>query len=62
MILASGWTVTFALMAILIGLLFVPGMAVIFVFPFAHAAYAAYKVSQGENYSYPLVADLIEDR
>jgi uncharacterized Tic20 family protein len=32
------------------------------VFPFVHSAYAAYKVSQGEDYRYPLVADLIENR
>lgn len=61
-ILAAGWTVTFALMAVLIGFLLVPGMAVISVFPFLHGAYAAYKVSQGEDYRYPFVADLIEAR
>lgn len=61
-ILAAGWTVTFALMAVLIGFLLVPGMALISIFPFAHSAYAAYKVSQGENYRYPVIADLIENR
>lgn len=61
-VLAAGWTVTFALMAILIGFLLVPGMLVISIVPFAHSAYAAYKVSQGEDYRYPIVADLIENR
>ena len=61
-ILAVGWAVTFALMAVLIGFLLVPGMALISVFPFAHSAYAAYKVGQGENYRYPVIADLIENR
>jgi uncharacterized Tic20 family protein len=61
-ILAAGWTVTFALMAVLIGFLLVPGMLVISIVPFAHSAYAAYKVSQGEDYRYPVVADLIENR
>ena len=61
-ILAAGWAVTFALMAILIGFLLVPGMALVSIFPFVHSAYAAYKVSQGEDYRYPVVADLIENR
>lgn len=61
-ILAAGWAVTFALMAVLIGFLLVPGMAVISVFPFAHSIYAAYKVSQGEDYRYPIIADFIENR
>ena len=61
-ILAVGWAVTFALMTVLIGFLLVPGMALISVFPFAHSAYAAYKVGQGENYRYPVIADLIENR
>ncbi len=61
-ILAAGWAITGLLTVILIGFLLVPGMAVISVFPFLHSAYAAYKVSQGEDYRYPFVADLIENR
>jgi hypothetical protein len=30
--------------------------------PFANAAYAAYRVGRGDDYRYPFVADLIEDR
>jgi uncharacterized Tic20 family protein len=48
-ILAVGWTIT--------GLLTV--MIVLSVVPFVHMAYAAYKVNQGVDYRYPLVADLI---
>lgn len=61
-ILAAGWTITGLLTFILVGFLLVPGMAVISVFPFLHSAYAAYRVSQGEDYRYPFVADLIENR
>lgn len=61
-ILAAGWAITGLLTFILIGFLLIPGMALISVFPFIHAAYAAYRVSQGEDYRYPWVADLIEDR
>ncbi|MGF1473349.1 MAG: DUF4870 domain-containing protein [Rubrobacteraceae bacterium] len=61
-ILAAGWAITGILTFILIGFLLIPGMAVISVFPFLHSAYAAYKVSQGEDYRYPVIADLIENR
>lgn len=61
-ILAAGWALTVALMAVLIGFLLVPGMLVISVLPFAHSVYAAYRVSQGEDYRYPIVADLIDNR
>lgn len=61
-ILAAGWAITGLLTFILIGFLLIPGMALISVVPFVHAAYAAYRVSRGENYRYPWVADLIEDR
>lgn len=61
-VLAVGWTVTGLLMAVLIGFLLVPVMIVATVFPFAHSAYAAYKVNNGEDFRYPLIADLIEGR
>ena len=61
-LLAAGWAVTGLLMLILIGFLLVPVMALLTLAPFANAAYAAYRVSQGIDYHYPVVADLIEDR
>jgi uncharacterized protein len=61
-LLSVGWAFTGLLMLILIGFLLVPVMALLTFVPFAHAAYAAYKVSQGSQYHYLFVADLIEDR
>jgi uncharacterized protein len=61
-ILAVGWTVTGLLTMILIGFLLIPVMAVVSVVPFVHAAYAAYRVSKGEEYRYPVAADLTEGR
>lgn len=61
-ILGVGWALTGLLTFVLIGFLLIPGMAVISVFPFVHSAYAAYRVSKGEDYRYPYVADLIENR
>jgi len=61
-LLGIGWAFTGLLMLILIGFLLVPVMALLTLVPFAHAAYAAYKVSRSSDYRYLLVADLIEDR
>jgi uncharacterized Tic20 family protein len=61
-ILAVGWTVTGLLTMILIGFLLIPVMAVVSVVPFVHAAYAAYRVSKGDEYRYPIAADLTEGR
>jgi uncharacterized protein len=58
-ILAVGWTVTGLLTIILVGFLLFPVMIVLSFVPFVHMAYAAYKVSQGVDYRYPLVADLV---
>ena len=58
-ILAVGWTITALLTVIIVGLLLIPVMIVLSVVPFLHMAYAAYKVNQGIDYRYPLVADLI---
>ncbi len=58
-LLGVGWTLTGLLTFVLIGFLLTPGMAVISIFPFAHAAYAAYRVGKGEDYRYPYVADLV---
>jgi uncharacterized protein len=47
-----GWTVTFALMAILVGFLLVPVMAVVTLAPFVQASYEAYMAyrSGGRRY------------
>ena len=61
-ILTAGWIVTGVLTIVLIGFLLMPVMALITVFPFAHSAYAAYRVYKDGDYRYPFVADLIERR
>lgn len=58
-ILVMGWTITGLLTLVLIGFLLIPVMALVTVFPFAHAAYAAYKVNKYGEYRYPLIADMI---
>jgi uncharacterized Tic20 family protein len=58
-ILAVGWTLTGLLTMILIGFLLIPVMAVASVVPFVHAGYAAYRVSKGDDYRYPVAADLV---
>jgi uncharacterized protein len=47
-----GWTVTFALMAILIGFLLVPVMAVVTLAPFVQASYEAYLAYRGDGRRY----------
>jgi uncharacterized Tic20 family protein len=42
-----GWTVTFALMAVLVGFLLVPVMILVTLAPFAQASYEAYRVYVG---------------
>ena len=59
-ILAVGWTVAALLTIIIVGFLLFPVMFVLSFVPFVHMAYAAYKVSQGVDYRYPLVADLVD--
>jgi uncharacterized Tic20 family protein len=59
-ILAVGWTVAGILTIVLIGFLLIPVMIVATVVPFVHMSYAAYKVSQGVDYRYPFVADMID--
>src|ERR687885_690402 len=61
-ILAIGWAFTGLLTMILIGFLLIPVMALVSVVPFVHAAYAAYRVSKGEEYRYPVAADLADGR
>jgi uncharacterized Tic20 family protein len=59
-ILAVGWTVAGLITIILVGFLLFPVMIVLTIVPFVHMGYAAYKVSQGVDYRYPWVADLLE--
>jgi uncharacterized Tic20 family protein len=59
-ILVVGWFVTLILSFVLIGLLFIPVMFVASLIPFVHGCYAAYKVSQGVDYRYPIIADRID--
>jgi uncharacterized Tic20 family protein len=61
-ILAVSWTATALLMVLLIGFVLIPVMAIISVVPFVQAGYAAYKVSNGEDYRYPFAANLVESR
>jgi uncharacterized Tic20 family protein len=61
-ILAVGWILTTLLMVVLVGFLLIPVMIVVSVLPFVHAGYAAYKVSQGDEYRYPVAAGLAERR
>ena len=42
-----GWSITFALMAVLIGFLLVPVMALVTLGPFVQASYEAYRVFRG---------------
>lgn len=59
-ILTVGWTVTFVLTLVIIGFLLIPVMMVLSLVPFIHQCYAAYRVSQGEDYRYPFIADMID--
>ncbi len=61
-ILAVGWIVTGLLTIVIIGFFLMPLMFLVSIVPFVHAGYAAYRVSNGEDYRYFLVADLIEGR
>ncbi len=59
-ILSIGWIVTGILMFVLIGFLLVPVMLLASLVPFIHQCYAAYKVNQGVDYRYPIIADTID--
>ena len=48
-----GWTITFALMAVLVGFLLVPVMAVVTLAPFVQASYEAYLAYRGDGRRYP---------
>ena len=59
-ILFVGWFVTGILSIIFIGLLLIPIMLIATLVPFVHQCYAAYKVYQGVDYRYPVIADMID--
>lgn len=59
-ILFVGWSITFLLMFVLIGFLLAPVMAIASLVPFVHMCYAAYKVYQGVDYRYPVIADMVD--
>jgi uncharacterized protein len=59
-ILVVGWSVAGLLTIIVVGFLLFPVMIVLTIVPFVHMAYAAYKVSQGIDYRYPWIAELVE--
>jgi uncharacterized Tic20 family protein len=61
-ILTVGWIVAGLLTAVLVGFLLFPVMILLTVVPFVHMGYAAYKVSQGVDYRYPVIADMIDGR
>lgn len=47
---------------VIVGVFLIPVMALVSVGPFVHAAYAAYRMSKGEDYRYPFAADIFESR
>ena len=59
-LLFIGWTVTFVLSFVFIGLLLIPVMVLVSLVPFVHQCYAAYKVYQGVDYHYPVIADMVD--
>ena len=61
-VLGIGWSLTILLTFVLVGFLLIPAMAILTLVPLAHMGYAAYRVGKGEEYRYPVVADLIENR
>jgi uncharacterized Tic20 family protein len=59
-ILSVGWSITYILMFVLIGFVLIPVMAIASIVPFVHQCYAAYKISQGVDYRYPIIADRVD--
>jgi uncharacterized Tic20 family protein len=60
--IAAGWGIALLLTIVLIGFLLFPVMALLTLVPLVHAVYAAYRVSKGEDFRYPIIADLIDNR
>ena len=59
-ILSVGWSITYILMFVLIGFVLVPVMTIASIVPFVHQCYVAYKVSQGADCRYPIIADRVD--
>lgn len=59
-ILTVGWTITTLLMVVIVGFLLLPVMILLTFVPFVHAGYAAYRVSQGHDYRYIGISNLLE--
>lgn len=59
-LLVAGWFTTFVLTFVLIGFLLIPVMMLASLVPVVHGCYAAYKVNQGVDYRYPIIADKID--
>lgn len=59
-ILTVGWTLSFVLAFVLIGLVMMPFLALATLVPFIHGAYAAYQVNKGVDYRYPFIADRLD--
>lgn len=59
-VLTVGWAITGLLTIVLIGFLLMPFMALASLIPFAHGAYAAYRVKQGVEYRYPFIANMLD--
>jgi uncharacterized membrane protein len=59
-ILSVGWFITYILMFVLFGFLLVEVMAIASIVPFVHQCYAAYKISQGVDYRYPIIAERVD--
>ena len=59
-ILSVGWSITYILMFVLIGFVLVPVMAIASIVPFVHQCYAAYRISQGADYRYPIIAERVD--
>jgi uncharacterized Tic20 family protein len=53
-----GWTITTLSVVIFIDFVLITIMAIVLVVPFVHACYAAYRVSMGDEYRYPLASDI----
>lgn len=61
-VLWVGWGISWMLTAVLVGFLMMPVMLVITAIPFIHSAYAAYRISEGQDFKYPVIGDMISDR
>ena len=59
-IISAGWIITVFLTFLVIGILLWPVMFLLMLVPFVQGCYAAYKVNQGVDYRYPIIADMID--